>query len=526
MASILRQIVAGPRAQHPEAGMDLCYVTDNIIATSGPSGTYPQLAYRTPLSDLVAFLDKKHGENWAIWEFRAEGTGYPDSEVYNRINHYPWPDHHPPPFAIIPLIMASMRNWLKEKKERVVVVHCKAGKGRSGSVSCSYLISEEGWKAEDALRRFTERRMRYGAGVSIPSQLRWISYVDRWTHHNKIYLERPVEILEIHIWGLRDGVKVSIEGYVDEGKTIKNFHTFNKKEREIVRGDYKTTSAFADVVSEAMKMTNSTKQPSNLEPQDAENITKEESAKAASGPTNDNLHNATGDVIFRPTEPIILPTSDVNIDFERRNKAPYGLSMLTAVAHVWFNVFFEGNGPENSSATPAQPPRDSGVFEINWEAMDGIKGSLKKGTKGFDKLAVVWKCQKDEHHRGRRSSVVVKEPPPGEAVPETGPADWRGHDYNNPSPGQGRTLGLRAESPESKDISRASSVRHADDDSDAVGSDTEAVKPFIKGEDGSKKNSLDEDGKARRSVEKEHVKRLLPLSSDLPGPTHKFADEV
>ena len=33
MASLLRQIVAGPRARHPEAGLDLCYVTDNIIAT-------------------------------------------------------------------------------------------------------------------------------------------------------------------------------------------------------------------------------------------------------------------------------------------------------------------------------------------------------------------------------------------------------------------------------------------------------------------------------------------------------------
>lgn len=28
-ASILRQIVAGPRLQHPEANLDLCYVTDN-----------------------------------------------------------------------------------------------------------------------------------------------------------------------------------------------------------------------------------------------------------------------------------------------------------------------------------------------------------------------------------------------------------------------------------------------------------------------------------------------------------------
>jgi protein-tyrosine phosphatase len=185
MASLLRQIVAGPRSRHPEAGLDLCYVTPFIIATSGPSGTYPQRAYRNPLDQLVKFLDYKHGEEWKIWEFRAEGTGYPDSEVYGRIRHYPWPDHHPPPFRLVGLIVAGMRNWLLEGEEkgkegkgngRVVVVHCKAGKGRSGTMACSYLISECGWKPEEALARFTERRMRpgFGQGVSIPSQLRWV----------------------------------------------------------------------------------------------------------------------------------------------------------------------------------------------------------------------------------------------------------------------------------------------------------------------------------------------------------------
>lgn len=33
MASLLRSIVAGPRARHDETGLDLCYVTTNIIAT-------------------------------------------------------------------------------------------------------------------------------------------------------------------------------------------------------------------------------------------------------------------------------------------------------------------------------------------------------------------------------------------------------------------------------------------------------------------------------------------------------------
>lgn len=236
MASLLRQIVAGPRARHPEAGIDLCYVTDFLVATSGPSQSYPSVAYRTPLKDLVKWLDAQHDERWAIWEFRAEGTGYPDEDVYNRVRHYPWPDHHPPPFYLVPLILASMRQWLKDDgvADRVVVVHCKAGKGRSGTMSCSYLIAEEGWKAADAMERFTERRMKpgFGKGVSIPSQVRWIGYVDRWTQHGKTYVERPAEVVELHVYGLRNGVKIAIEGFVDKGKAIKKFHTFTRHERQ------------------------------------------------------------------------------------------------------------------------------------------------------------------------------------------------------------------------------------------------------------------------------------------------------
>jgi len=41
-ASLLRQIVAGPRARHPEAGLDLCYVTDNSkYRKSAAEGTLP-----------------------------------------------------------------------------------------------------------------------------------------------------------------------------------------------------------------------------------------------------------------------------------------------------------------------------------------------------------------------------------------------------------------------------------------------------------------------------------------------------
>ncbi|CAG8949265.1 hypothetical protein HYFRA_00004890 [Hymenoscyphus fraxineus] len=493
MASILRQIVAGPRSRHPEAGLDLCYVTDQIIATSGPSGTYPQRAYRNPLHQLVKFLDYKHGEEWAIWEFRAEGTGYPDSEVYGRVWHYPWPDHHPPPFRLVPMIMGSMRNWLheektkqeKEGKKRVVVVHCKAGKGRSGTMACSYLISECGWDPKEALARFTERRMRpgFGQGVSIPSQLRWVGYVERWTKSNKIYVERQIEIMEVHVWGLRDGVKVQVEGFVDEGKTIKLFHVFTKKERVIVEGNAPGGGGVKDMISDiaglaSEKQLGKSKTSSQLGIDDIKKPTATQTLPAQVDDTNNSAMptpwksndkpnppekkqsttsvDSTGSesggsaVIFKPSTRVILPTSDINIDFERRNKASMGWTMVTAVAHVWFNTYFEGRGPEQNGK-----PDESGVFEIEWDKMDGIKGSSRKGTRAFEKLAVVWKAYNPPGQKPKEEEI--HEPGLDSPVPQMAPADWKGG--NETSPDVGKDLGLRTESPASAAVSKASSEK-------------------------------------------------------------------
>ncbi|KAH8172233.1 dual specificity phosphatase, catalytic domain-containing protein [Sarocladium implicatum] len=511
MANFLRQIVAGPRARHPEVDLDLCYVTDHIIATSGPSQTYPQRAYRNPLDRVVGFLDERHGENWAIWEFRAEGTGYPDHLVYDRVRHYPWPDHHPPPFRLIPMIMASMRNWLhggelhdeghgkaeaskadtrgpsaeseaKSKKERnekrVVVVHCKAGKGRSGTVSCSYLISEEGWTPEDALARFTQRRMRpkFGAGISIPSQLRTISYVDRWTKGGKKYFDRPIEIAEIHIWGLRDGVKIDVAGFADEGKRIEVLHTFSRAERHVIEGDAPEGGGLSDMVWQMAGYSTNPKreapekaplaESANLEdPHPKKSHTLKERGsnlihKAASSSSlrgdkdkkaeagaNDSEEREPGGmaVILRPTQPVRIANSDVQISVERRNKSSkaMGFTMVSAVAHVWFNTFFEGHGPEQDGRAD-----DTGVFSIEWDAMDGIKGSSRKGARALDRMSVVWRAVESGNGGGE-----VDEPKEGEPVPQSKAADWHGTGAEKE-----KELGLRVQSPESADVSKASSL--------------------------------------------------------------------
>lgn len=483
----------------------------------------------------MTFLDSKHGSNWCIWEFRAEGTGYPDSEVYGRIHHFPWPDHHPPPFGLIPNIMGSMRNWLHrldEQKEsesaeqkpvsektdspsdRVVVVHCKAGKGRSGTVATAYLISQEGWKKEDALQRFTDRRMRvgFGAGVSIPSQLRYVDYIDQWTNQmNKVYVERPVEILEVHVWGIRDGVKVAVEGYVDEGKKRKCVHMFHRRERTIIESGNTTPSK--SVNGETGKLDAATTGPVSAATWAPSPIASQTDILSEAELTRRSTMSPSGTlsaVIFRPEKPVIVPGSDVNIDFERRSKASYtGFAMVTSVAHVWFNPYFEGGDKH-----------DSGVFEIEWEAMDGIKGSVKKGIRMLERMKVVWRYP--ETVRTDSTGRPISEPKPGEQIIESHPADWRqkraeteGEENKPPLPERGvpegaaaatgtetgkpsahdkvqeleRQLGLRQQTDASKDVSLAGSEdegRTADEEGQTAkgkgngNGDMEGVRPYFK----------------------------------------------
>lgn len=497
--------------------------------------------------------------------------------MYGRIHHFPWPDHHPPPFRLIPSIMGTMKNWIQggqltpcygetvleetdrtpakagiqeneqdvseqetaipnttktasmktitaadvenrqaadirladfrmsprnQSKDldsnRVVVVHCKAGKGRSGSVSVSYLISECGWSKTDAMQRFTERRMLpgFGPGVSIPSQVRWIDYIVRWASNNKRYLDGPVEVVEVHFWGLRNGVKVDIEGFVDEGRKIKIFHSFVKGERIIVEGNPPGGGGIGNMVRDMLdpagtdtgiipiaveSRIESGDQPldshQSVAPRNSPSKLLQKGKLAAkfmaklvlAGGSSSGFNTrrvlipqseASSDyqdvgpdepggraIIFKPNNPVILHTKDINISVERRSKgrsSAIGLSITTAVAHVWFNAFFEGEGPERLYR--GKEPLNSGVFGIDWDAMDGLKGSRKKGVKAFDKMEVVWRIPTDKEANSpediAKKTEEIKEPGPGDMVSIPKAADWRGENTESLDPDDTRQLGM------------------------------------------------------------------------------------
>ena len=55
-------------------------------------------------------------------------NAYSPESMHNRVSRYPFPDHHPPPLPLLPLAVREMTAWLEGDKERVAIIHCKAGK--------------------------------------------------------------------------------------------------------------------------------------------------------------------------------------------------------------------------------------------------------------------------------------------------------------------------------------------------------------------------------------------------------------
>ena len=242
---------------------------------------------------------------------------------------------------------------VKEKREedkKVAVVRADsllAGKGRSGTVTTSYLITYCDMSVSDALNLFSEKRMRVGRGVSIPSQRRWVNYVALWNEHGRAYNEISIQILRIEVWGLRDGtLEMGVASFVDNESTsmkkVEPCHIFTKEET--------TTKSAVTVFTPSVK---------------------------------------------------IAVLSDVNIFLARHQKGTSKMMPLS-LAHCWFNAYFEkileGSKGEHH------------YFEVDWEHMDGIGGTNKKLAQAFDRMQVTWKLadspSADDLHHTRRSSTM------------------------------------------------------------------------------------------------------------------------
>jgi protein-tyrosine phosphatase len=73
--------------------------------------------------------------------------------------NYPFLDHQAPPFSILADFCADASSWLNQDKNNVVAIHCKAGKGRTGTVIAALLLfTGEASDAQEAIDIYGRQR--------------------------------------------------------------------------------------------------------------------------------------------------------------------------------------------------------------------------------------------------------------------------------------------------------------------------------------------------------------------------------
>jgi len=160
----------------------LTYITPDVIVMSLPAMDY-QTLYRNHINDVVRFLDEKHPSSYLVVNCCSEAyANYPIDKFHGRVLRCSIDDHNVPPLHLLLSLCLEMKKWMDGGPKRVLVIHCKGGKGRSGSVICAWLLfSRACTDANQALTLFGHMRTdptKVGRiqGVETASQRRYVNY--------------------------------------------------------------------------------------------------------------------------------------------------------------------------------------------------------------------------------------------------------------------------------------------------------------------------------------------------------------
>lgn len=148
--------------------------------------------YRNSMDSVKKFLQLRHKGSFKVYNLCIESDRQYPAGTFEKMQTFGFHDHNPPPLTMMENFCKEADEYLKISNLNVAVVHCKAGKGRTGTMICAYLLYSEFFRmARDALMYYAMARTNDGLGVTIPSQIRYVYYYEHMLHKKKKYHDLP-----------------------------------------------------------------------------------------------------------------------------------------------------------------------------------------------------------------------------------------------------------------------------------------------------------------------------------------------
>jgi len=187
-ANLIKRLVSKQKRRYQDENFDLdmSYITDRVIAMGFPS-VGCETIYRNSITDVINFFHIKHNDKVKIYNLCLEKERIYNKNLFSKsqVGLFPATDHNPCPIKLILEFCLDICLYLLKNPKGVAAIHCKAGKGRTGVMICSYLIfSRLCETSEKAFRYYARIRTTDNTGVTIPSQKRYIKYFETFLQAN------------------------------------------------------------------------------------------------------------------------------------------------------------------------------------------------------------------------------------------------------------------------------------------------------------------------------------------------------
>lgn len=219
-----RNLISQNKRRYVKDGfdLDLTYITDRMIAMSFPSSGKTSM-YRNPISEVARFFNTKYPGHYKIYNLCSE-RHYETHWFNESVERVLIDDHNVPRMSQLLQYCHSADEWMKKDEKNMLVLHCKGGKGRTGTAVAAWLLFSGQFKSADkalnyfGIRRTDEAKGSKYQGVETPSQSRYVRYLEKVIYQMNGRLPAPknLRVKSVKVTGLKtvgngDGSDLSME---------------------------------------------------------------------------------------------------------------------------------------------------------------------------------------------------------------------------------------------------------------------------------------------------------------------------